>query len=168
MNRLIITATVAALCLVGNGADVIAATLRADGSTNTWNAADLQAALGLLNRKYWRDMDTDSGRRQWHGARIGQYVLPTGETNAAGREVICRIELYADGFVHTNRAVRTRREIIADPEAAVKAAIEAKRRADEARAAWESANLPPDLAAIRSLQRIATSTQEVSVIVEGN
>ena len=38
-------------------------------------------------------------------------------------------------------------------------------RADEARAAWESANLPEDLAALRALQRAASSTQTVTVIV---
>ena len=119
---------------------VVATTLLADGSTNTWTQADLQAALGLMNRMYHRDMDTDAGRAKWHGDRIGQYILPTGETNSVGREVFVRVDLYADGFVVTNRAVRARKSIIADPEAAAKAAAEAKRRADEARAAWESAN----------------------------
>lgn len=38
-------------------------------------------------------------------------------------------------------------------------------RADEARAAWESAHLPPDLAALRAAQRIAASTQTVTVVV---
>ena len=77
-----------------------------------------------------------------------------------------RVDLYADGFVVTNRAVRARQSIIADPEAAAKAAAEAKRRADEARAAWESANLPPDLAALRALQRLAATTQTVTVVTE--
>jgi len=61
--------------------------------------------------------------------------------------------------------VRYRKSLVRDPEAAAKAAAEAKRRADEARAAWESANLPPDLAAIRAAQRIAGKTNEVTVIV---
>lgn len=147
---------------------VVATTLLADGSTNTWTQADLQAALGLMNRMYHRDMGTDAGRAKWHGDRIGQYILPTGETNSVGREVFVRVDLYADGFVVTNRAVRARKSIIADPEAAAKAAAEAKRRADEARAAWESANLPPDLAALRALQRLAATTQTVTVVTEVN
>lgn len=158
----------AALCCYGvSSADdpVVATTLLADGSTNTWTQADLLAALGLINRMYRRDMADDTGRQRWHGDRIGQYILPTGETNAVGREVFVRVDLYADGFCATNRSVRARRSIIADPEAAAKAAAEAKRRADAARAAWESANLPPDLAALRALQRIAAVTQTVEVVV---
>ena len=75
------------------------------------------------------------------------------------------VHLYQDGYVATNHAVRARRSIIPDPEAAAKAAAEAKRRADEARAAWESANLPPDLAALRAAQRLASTTQDITVIV---
>ena len=157
--------SIAAMCGVLAADDpVVATTLLADGSTNTWTQADLQAALGLMNRMYHRDMGTESGRTKWHGDRIGQYILPTGETNAVGREVFVRVDLYADGFVVTNRAVRARQSIIADPEAAAKAAAEAKRRADEARAAWEAANLPPDLAALRALQRLAATTQTVTVV----
>ena len=143
---------------------VVATTLREDGTTNTWTQAELRAALGLINRMYKREIGTDAGRRRWHGDRIGQYILPTGETNSVGREVFVRVDLYADGFVVTNRAVRARQSIIPDPEAAAKAAAEAKRRADEARAAWESATLPPDLAALRALQRLAGETNEVTVI----
>lgn len=161
--------TIAAMCGVLAADDpIVATTLLADGSTNTWTQADLQAALGLMNRMYHRDMGTDAGRAKWHGDRIGQYILPTGETNSVGREVFVRVDLYADGFVVTNRAVRARQAIIADPEAATKAAAEAKRRADEARAAWESANLPPDLAALRALQRLAATTQTVTVVTEVN
>ena len=144
---------------------IVATTLRADGTTNTWTAAELQAALGLMNRMYKREVETESGRRRWHGDRIGQYVLPTGETNAAGRAVLVRVDLYQDGFVATQRMVRAKRRLIADPEAAAKATEEAKRRAEEARRAWESANLPEDLAALRALQRAASSTQTVTVIV---
>ena len=105
---------------------VVATTLREDGTTNTWTQAELQAALGLINRMYKREIGTDAGRRRWHGDRIGQYILPTGETNATGRAVFVRVDLYADGFVMTNRAVRARQSIIADPEAAAKAAAEAR------------------------------------------
>ena len=85
---------------------VVATTLREDGTTNTWTQAELQAALGLINRMYKREIGTDAGRRRWHGDRIGQYILPTGETNSVGREVFVRVDLYADGFVVTNRAVQ--------------------------------------------------------------
>jgi len=145
--------------------DVVATTLRDDGTTNTWTMAELQAALGLVNRMYKREMATDGGRRRWHGDRIGQYVLPTGETNAVGRAVLVRVALYQDGFVATQKMVRAKRRLIADPEAAAKTAAEAKRRAEEARRAWESANLPSDLAALRALQRMAAETNDVTVIV---
>ena len=165
MKKLLAIAIAAALCCAYAEDPVVAATVRADGSTNTWTQADLQAALGLMNRMYWRDQETDAGRRKWHGERIGQYVIPTGETNAAGRAILVNVMLYADGFVMSNRAIRAQNSIIRDPEAAAKAAAEAKRRADEARAAWETANLPPDLAALRAAQRLASSTQEVTIIV---
>ncbi len=159
-------AAVAAICAVTQADEpIVAATIRADGSTNTWTQADLQAALGLMNRMYWRDQGTDIGRRRWHGERIGEYLLPTGVTNANGAAQMIVVQLYQDGFVATNRMVRYRKRIMQDPEAAAKAAAEAKRRADEARTAWESANLPPDLAALRAAQRIAGETNEVTVIV---
>ena len=155
----------AVLCAAAIADEVVATTLLADGSTNTWTQADLRDALGLMNRMYHRDMVTDAGRRRWHGERIGEYLLPTGVTNANGAAQMIVVQLYQDGFVATNRMVRYRKRIRQDPEAAAKAAAEAKRRADEARAAWESANLPPDLAALRAAQRIAGETNEVTVIV---
>lgn len=155
----------AVLCAASLADEVVATTLLADGSTNTWTQSDLRDALGLMNRMYHRDMDTDAGRRKWHGDRIGEYFLPTGVTNAQGQAQMIMVHLYQDGFVATNKAVRYRRSLVADPEAAAKAAAEAKRRADEARAAWESAHLPPDLAALRAAQRIASETNEVTVIV---
>ena len=155
-----------AVCAVAQADEqIVAQTIRADGTTNTWTQADLQAALGLMNRMYWRDQETDAGRRKWHGERIGEYLLPTGVTNAQGAARMMVVHLYQDGFVATNHMVRYRKSIVKDPEAAAKAAAEAKRRAEEARAAWESANLPPDLAALRAAQRIAGETNEVTVIV---
>ena len=168
MKKLIALSVVLCCAVLIADDPVVAVTLREDGTTNTWTQSELQSALGLINRMYKREIGTDGGRRRWHGDRIGQYVLPTGETNAVGREVFVRIDLYQDGFVMTNRAVRAKKSIIADPEAAAKAAAEAKRRADEARAAWEQAHLPPDLAALRALQRLAGETNEVTVITEGN
>ena len=168
MKKLIALSVVLCCAVLIADDPVVAVTLREDGTTNTWTQSELQSALGLINRMYKREIGTDVGRRRWHGDRIGQYVLPTGETNAVGREVFVRIDLYQDGFVMTNRAVRAKKSIIADPEAAAKAAAEAKRRADEARAAWEQAHLPPALAALRALQRLAGETNEVTVITEGN
>lgn len=155
----------ASMAVHADDAQIVASTIREDGTTNTWTQTDLQAALGLVNRMYWRDQQTDAGRRRWHGERIGEYLLPTGVTNANGHAQMMVVHLYQDGFCATNRAVRYRRSIVPDPEAAAKAAEEAKRRAEEARAAWESANLPPDLAALRAAQRIAGGTNEVTVIM---
>lgn len=165
MKNLLIIALSAVMCCAATADEVVATTLRADGTTNTWTATELQAALGLMNRMYKREVETDAGRRRWHGDRIGQYVLPTGETNTAGRAIMVRVDLYQDGFVATQRMVRAKSSYIKDPEAIAKAAAEAKRRADEARAAWESANLPSDLAALRALQRLSAETNEVTVIV---
>lgn len=161
----ILMLTLAVLCGAVLAEEPIVKTLLSDGSTNTWSQADLRDALGLINRMYHRDMATDSGRRKWHGERIGEYLLPTGATNVYGHAQMMVVNLYQDGYVATNVAVRYRRSIVPDPEAAAKAAAEAKRRADEARAAWESAHLPPDLAALRAAQRIAASTQTVTVVV---
>ena len=63
--------SIAIMCGVLSAAEspVVATTLLADGSTNTWTQADLQAALGLMNRMYHRDMGTDAGRAKWHGDR---------------------------------------------------------------------------------------------------
>lgn len=79
-------------------AAVVAETRLADGTTNAWTQADLVAALGLLNRKYRRDIATESGRRAWHGREVAQ----TPATNDAGRLVMRRA--YADGFTFDDEA----------------------------------------------------------------
>ena len=141
---------------------IVAQTLREDGSTNTWTQAELQQALGLMNRMYWRDMETDSGRRRWHGALVGQYVV----TNDAGR--VCVVQLYSDMTCFTNVA-KAAMNTGYDPEAAAKAKAEATARAEAARRAWEAANLPPELAALRQEQREAeTTTNEVTIVTEAN
>ena len=165
MKKLIALSVVLCCAILVADDPVVAVTLREDGTTNTWTQSELQSALGLINRMYKREIGTDAGCRRWHGDRIGQYVLPTGETNLQGRAVMVRVDLYQDGFVATQRMVRAKSSYIKDPEAIAKAAAEAKRRADEARAAWESANLPSDLAALRALQRLSAETNEVTVIV---
>ena len=79
---------------------IVAETLLADGTTNTWTQADLVAALGLLNRRYRRDIQTDAGRRAWHGAETRQTLL----TNDAGRIFMRRT--YADGFTFDDEGGR--------------------------------------------------------------
>lgn len=133
----------------------IASTLRADGSTNMWTQADLTDALGLMNRKYWRDMETDAGRRQWHGDRMMQYIFENNEGK------LMRVDLYADGFCYTNFAQKAKSNV-PDPEA--------KAKQEAAMRAWEMSNLPPELAALRGLQRQASeaASSNITVYVEGN
>ena len=73
--------------------DIIIETLLPDGSTNTWTRADLVAALGLINRKYHRDVDTSTGtvtkRKEWHGRLIAEII----DTNA-----LTRTQIYEDGM----------------------------------------------------------------------
>ena len=96
---------------------IVAETLLDDGTTNTWTQADLVAALGLLNRRYRRDIRTASGRRAWHGAETAQALV----TNAAGRLVMRRT--YADGFVYDDVArAQTAREAASNMAARVRVA----------------------------------------------
>ena len=133
-------------------APIVAETLFEDGSTNTWTAADLQTALGLMNRKYHREQETDAGRLAWHGKRMGQYLIDVGD----GKQ--CLVQLYKDGFAWTNAAKRVS---LKDPEAAAKA----KAAAEARQAEWERANLPPDVAALLAARRAAATTNEVTVTV---
>lgn len=83
--------------LFDSATNLVAQTLRADGSTNTWTGADLSDALGLINRYYWREMATRSGRGRWHGS----LVSVTTVTNAARWY---QVEKYADGFEFRDEA----------------------------------------------------------------
>lgn len=138
--------------------NVVVTTQYADGSTNVWTQGDLKDALGLMNRKYHRDMQTEGGRTAWHGAKIGQYLMTNTETR-----VIYIAKLYADGYVHHAVAKPVK---VTDPEAAAKARAEAAAKAEAVRAAWEAANLPPELAALRQRQRDAAKTNDVTVIIQ--
>lgn len=129
---------------VTNAAPIVAETLFEDGSTNTWTAADLQTALGLMNRKYHREQETDAGRVTWHGKRMGQYLID-GED---GKQ--CLVQLYEDGFAWTNAATRV---ALKDPEAAAKA----KAAAEARQAEWERTHLPPDVAALLAARRAAAN-----------
>ena len=98
-------------------------------------------------------VESDKGlREKYHGGRIGQYIL----TNETGR--IIRVDLYADSTVWTNGATYGINPML-DPEAHAKAIAEAAARAaaekERVQAAWEAANLPPYLAALRAAQREA-------------
>ena len=70
--------------------ETVLETTLSDGSINTWTQADLVAALGLMNRKYHRDMKTESGRRAWHGNCT--------TTNDFDRCV--KVWFYDDGFIY--------------------------------------------------------------------
>ena len=78
------------------GTNVVLVTRLADGSTNAWTQVDLVDALGMVNRKYHRDMATDQGRRKWHGAIVPEKC--TIVTNADGKKF--RRDVYADGYFH--------------------------------------------------------------------
>ena len=104
-TRLVMAASIAAALTASADVtnSVVAATLRDDGSTNTWTQTDLTDALGLMNRKYWRDMESPSGRSQWHG-KIVESHLETNETT----RVIQRVDQYADGFVWREKGSKRR------------------------------------------------------------
>ncbi len=125
MKKLLI---LAALSVVTSAAaladDVIAATLRTDGTTNTWTAAELSDALGLMNRKYWRDMQTPAGRVSWHGKLEKQELY-------ADEKIL--VEIYEDGFAWTN-TIKQAATKPATPSGVPSrlAAIRAKRAAEKA------------------------------------
>lgn len=71
--------------------DIIATTINEDGSTNAWTATDLTDALGLINRRYHRDMLTPEGRKQWHGKVVYQEV---------NTETLEKKQIYEDGYIY--------------------------------------------------------------------
>lgn len=109
-------------------------------------------------------------REAFHGGLLGTYYYTvTNGVGPSGRQRVTQIliDLYADNTVHTN-APMIRLVALKDPEEAARLRAEEARKQEELRRAWEEANLPPDLAALRAAQRANTVTQEVSVVVEGN
>ena len=135
--------TLAALAVAfGLRADPVVSTLRSDGTTNTWTQADLADALGLMNRKYWRDMKTESGRVAWHGTRISTVEDMTNLTQTV---------TYEDGYVHVEPFRRLRPLTFAE-----------KRKA--AAAAARLAAQPPALRAVEEAREAAASvTNTVTV-----
>ena len=91
-SLLTLSLALAALCPVpsaqADDAAPVAVTTNADGTTNSWTMADLVTALQLMNRKYHRDVATESGRVSWHGRLVSQEV----DTNA-----LVKVSTYADG-----------------------------------------------------------------------
>ena len=73
---------------LGTRHSALVTTTNADGSTNSWTMADLVTALQLMNRKYHRDVATESGRVSWHGRLVSQEV----DTDA-----LVKVSTYADG-----------------------------------------------------------------------
>ena len=141
--------TLAALAVAfGLRADPVVSTLRSDGTTNTWTQADLADALGLMNRKYWRDMKTESGRVAWHGTRISTVEDMTNLTQTV---------TYEDGYVHVEPFRRLRPLTFAE-----RAALAEKRKA--AAAAARLAAQPPALRAVEEAREAAASvTNTVTV-----
>jgi len=133
-----------------NTSPIVAETLFEDGTTNTWTQADLQAALGLLNRKYHREVKTEAGRVAWHGKRVA-YVEDTNTLTA--------VSTYADGTKFTDPFTVRRPQSLEARMAAARAAT-AKRRA---------ATMPPGLAKTAAQRdEAAATTNEVTVTTTAN
>lgn len=90
---------------VWDGVTNLVSTLKSDGTTNYWTEADLVDALGLLNRRYWRDMSSASGRKAWHGAvaASAMHCVTNGAT-----VLPVRVDTYADGYVHSETGAARR------------------------------------------------------------
>lgn len=86
------------VCDVLGDTNVVFTTLMADGSTNTWTQSDLVQALGLLNRKYHREIAAPSGRKEWHGRLVKEIINEDAGT---------KTEIHEDGttFVYKFKAV---------------------------------------------------------------
>lgn len=156
MKRIIISAIVSLVFSVSAETNIVLQTQFADGSTNSWTQKDLVDALGLMNRKYHRDMQTETGRRQWHGEKLSQYLM-TNDTS----KVIYLVTLYADGYAHSTLSKPVKSS---DPEAVFKAKIEAAKKAEEIKAKWEAANLPPEIAELRKAQRESAKTNTITIV----
>ena len=131
--------------------DTVVTTLLSDGSTNTWTQADLVAALGLMNRKYHRDMESESGRRAWHGTCT--------TTNDFDRCV--KVWLYEDGFIYETP--------IPAPKPKVEKAIDAAARRAAALAA-KTNGVPGEVAQLyakRAKAEDATEPEVVTVEIGG-
>ena len=104
-------------------------------------------------------------REAWHGGKLGTYIvtngtrtvtthLPGGGTTTRTVPTIIRVDLYADATAWTN-GVSSPVRLPLDPEQAAKEIARRAKERERIQAAWEAANLPPDLAALRAAQREA-------------
>lgn len=86
------------VCDMLGDTNVVFTTLMADGSTNTWTQSDLVQALGLLNRKYHREIAAPAGRKEWHGRLVKEIIDEDAET---------KTEIHEDGttFVYRFKVV---------------------------------------------------------------
>ena len=125
--------------------DTVVTTLFSDGSTNAWTQADLVAALGLMNRKYHRDMESESGRRAWHGKCT--------TTNDFDRCV--KVWLYEDGFIYETP--------ISAPKPKVEKAIDAAARRAAALAA-KTNGAPGKVAQLYAKRAKAEDATELEVV----
>ena len=131
----------------GEDTPIVAETLFEDGTTNKWTQADLQAALGLLNRKYHRDVKTEKGRVAWHGKKVGYHE----NTNT-----LTVVTTYADGTKFTD-PVTVKKPASLESRMAAAKAMKSKRRAE---------TMPPGLAATAAKrEESAATTNEVTVTV---
>lgn len=130
--------------------ETVLETTFSDGSTNSWTQADLVAALGLMNRKYHRDMQTPAGRRAWHGKFT--------TTNDFDRCV--KVWLYEDGFIYETP--------IPAPKPKVEKAIDAAARA--AALAAKTNGVPGEVAQLyakRAKAENATDPEVVTIEIGG-
>ena len=98
--------------------DVVAETRLADGTENAWTTDDRISLLELIERRYRREIKTQTGRIAWHGREVAQTVA----TNAAGRLVMRRA--YADGFTFDDEAMAlTPREAASNAVRRVRASL---------------------------------------------
>lgn len=92
-------------------------------------------------------------RERWHGGKIGTYIV----TNESDR--LISVDLYVDGSAWTN-STSTAVRVVRDPETYAKRLAERAAERERVQAAWEAANLPPDLAALRAAQREAARRED--------
>ena len=113
-----------------------------DGSTNVWNQTDLIEALGLINRKYHRDMQTPAGRKAWHGDVVIERDMEKGIT----------IERYDDGLAITNEWKTATSQVKKDIESAAE------------RARKRNAGKPPEVVELYAARAAAEEDKTTKVV----
>lgn len=141
----------------------VVTTLLPDGRTNDWTRADLVSALQLLNRRYHREMATESGRISWHG-KVVRTVVETNDLRL--------VRIHEDGYAVTNKWTAPRP--LMPTEAAARAAYIRKRRAErlaaQAKALAARTNGVPEVLARARVEQCAQPAEvetNVTVTVGG-